>query len=225
LETAALHLRAAMVIEPDWLDAVYNYGRACRHLYAKSEDPEFIKDFKAEATWALEYTTEKHPNFAQAYYFLGYQYINAGLYIKAQLIWERFLKLSKHRKDKGEIKLRLKQIQRPVQFEKGYSAIERGKWKEGIGLLEPMLKVDPEWWNLFFFLGVGYSRTGRTPEAIDLFKRVLQIKPSQELAMRELADCYETVGDTSNAEKYRNKADLVVENKKSEQIVKKDENK
>ncbi len=209
LEKAALHLRAALVIDPDSLDAIYNYGRACRHLYAKSEDPEFIKDFKAEATLILEMTTEKHPKFAQAYYFLGYQYINAGLYIKAQLTWDKFLARSRHRQDKAEIRQRLKQIERPILFERGYTAIERGKWQEGISILEPLRDVDPAWWNLFFFLGVGYRRTGRIEEAIELFKRVLAIKPSQQQTMIELTGCYEALGDKVNAEKYRKKAELV----------------
>ena len=209
LEKAAIHLRAALVIDPDNLDAIYNYARACRHLYSKSDDPEFVKDFKAEATWAFEATTEKHPGFAQAYYFLGFQYANANLYIKAQLAWREFLRISKHFKDKSEIRAKLKQIERPVRFEQGYTAIERGKWNEGIGILEGLLGIDPDWWNLYFFLGVGYSRTERIPEAIDMFKKVLAVKPSQQQTMLELAHCYELVGDKENANKFKNKAELV----------------
>jgi len=209
LEKAAIHLRAALVIEEDNLDAIYNYGRVCRHMYAKSEDPEYVMDFKAEATWALEMTVEKHPSFAQAYYFLGYQYINAGLYIKAQIVWNQFLRYSKHFKDKSEIRQRLKRIEKPVLFEKGYTAIERGRWTEGIAILESLLGTDPDWWNLYFFLGVGYSRTNRMPEAIEMFKKVLAVKPSQHQTMLELANCYEQVGDKVNAKKYKDKAELV----------------
>jgi len=219
LEEAAIHLRAALVIEPDNLDAIYNYGRVCRHLYAKSEDAEFIMDFKAEATWALEMTVEKHPNFAQAYYFLGFQYANANLYIKAQLVWQQFLRYSKHFGDKKEIRAKLKYIEKFVRFEQGYTAIERGHWQEGIALLEPIQNEVPDWWNLYFFLGVGYSRMNRTPEAIEMFKKVLAVKPSQHQTMLELAFCYEQVGDKQNADKYRKKAELV-EPKEPEKLEK-----
>ena len=212
LMRAAIHLRAALLIDPKSLDANYNYARACRHLYEKSEDPDFIKDFKAEATLYFEHTVEKHPEFAQAYYFLGFQYANAALYIKAQITWEKFLRKSKIRKDKAEVKQKLIQIQRLVEFEKGYTAILAGKWKEGIGYLEPLVGSDPNWWNLFFFLGVGYSRVGKYNEALGLFKRVLEIKPSQVQNLAELALCYEKLGNKELAAKYKNKAELVEKN-------------
>ncbi|MEI8216621.1 MAG: tetratricopeptide repeat protein [Eubacteriales bacterium] len=206
---AAIHLRAALVMDPDSLDAVYNYARACRHLYEKSEDPEYVADFKAEATLYFEYTVERHPGFAQAYYFLGYAYINANLYVKAQMTWDKFMRLSRNRKDKAEIKQRLLQIKRLVNFERGYTAVLAGKWKDGLFYLEPLADYDPNWWNLFFFLGVAYSRTGNTREALELFKRVIEIKPSQAQAMAEMAVCYEDLGEKEMALKYRKKAELV----------------
>lgn len=206
---AAIHLRAALVIDQDSLDAVYNYARACRHLYEKSEDPEYITDFKAEATLFFEYTVERHPGFAQAYYFLGYAYINAKLYIKAQMTWDIFIRLSKNGKDKKEIKQRLVQIKRLVHFERGYTAVLAGNWKDGIYYLEPLSGFDQNWWNLFFFLGVAYSRTGKTKEALNLFKRVIEIKPSQAQATAEMAICYEELGDKELALKYKKKAELL----------------
>lgn len=209
LDIAAIHLRAALVIDPEWLDANYNYARVCRHLYQKSEDPVFITDFKAESTRYFEITVEKHPQFAQAYYFLGFHYFNANLYIKAQLTWEKYLRISKNGKDKKEIKMRLKQLEKWVSFEKGYTAIDRGKYQEGIIILEALFAQYPDMANLYFFLGKGYKGTGRIPEAITMFKKVLEVIPSQVLSMALLADCYDALGDKQNAEKYRSKATLI----------------
>ncbi len=223
LDIAAVHLRAALVIDPDWLDANYNYARILMHLYKKSEDPDFIKDFKAEATRYFEITAEKHPKFAQAYYFLGYQYYNASLYIKAQLTWEKYLTIGKVRKDKDEIRTRLKQLEKWVAFEKGYTAIDRGKYIEGLRILESLYAMYPDMGNLYYYLGKGYKETGRIPEAIIMFKKVLEIIPSQVASMALLADCYEALGDKQNTDKYRSKAELIHtqrENDKAEIKVK-----
>jgi len=209
LDIAAIHLRAALVIDPEWLDANYNYARVCMHLYQKSEDPVFITDFKAESTKYFEITAEKHPKFAQSFYFLGFQYFNANLYIKAKITWEKFLKISKNGKDKKEIRTRLSQLEKWVSFEQGYTAIDRGKFKEGISILEALYAKYPDMANLYFFLGKGYKETGRLPEAIIMFKKVLEVIPSQVLSMALLADCYDALGDKQNSEKYRNKAALI----------------
>jgi tetratricopeptide (TPR) repeat protein len=209
LELAAIHLRAALQIDPEWLDANYNYARVCRHLYQKSEDPVFITDFKAESTKYFEITAEKHPKFAQSFYFLGFHYFNANLYIKAQITWEKYLRISKNGTDKKEIRLRLSQLEKWVVFEQGYTAIDRGKYKEGISILEGLYAKYPDMANVYFFLAKGYMETGRLAEAITMFKKVLEVIPSQVLSMALLADCYDALGDKQNAEKYRNKAALI----------------
>ena len=50
--------------------------------------------FKAESLEAFEIATIKNPQLAEAFYFLGYSYVNLGLYIKAKLTWDEFMKLS-----------------------------------------------------------------------------------------------------------------------------------
>lgn len=48
-EYACIQFRAAMVIDPSSIDAVYCYGRACKDVYENGEEEDLIARFKAES--------------------------------------------------------------------------------------------------------------------------------------------------------------------------------
>lgn len=213
-EAAAVHFRGALVLSPDNMHAIYSYARVCRELYLAEEggDPGYIGQFKAESMEYFELCTELYPTFAEAWYFLGYAYLNLGLYLKTTLAWKEFLRYSKNSKDKKEIRQRLEQLTDPVKIEAGCNHILAGRWGEGIDGLLPYRGTQYEdWWPLHYYLGTGYARIGEEEDAIDCFKRTLTLAPSQCQSMEELSALYEKRGETALAEKYRKKLAIVRE--------------
>jgi tetratricopeptide (TPR) repeat protein len=213
-DEACIRFRAALCLEPQNLAAMYGYARVCRAMYLAGNDDErdseYVGRFKAEALEYFELTTEAHPRFPMAHYYLGYAYLNMGLYQKAHLTWERYLKHSSHPKDRREIKERIQQLADPLEIERGYNAVLAGRFAEGLDALEPYLQSKyNDWWPLCYYLGVAYSRLDRRDEAVDMFKRGLRLNPSHAESMEELADLYETDGETELSEKYRKKAALL----------------
>ena len=207
---ACIHFRAALCVKPYYLDAMYGYARCCRKMYEESDDEVYIGNLKAEAFDYFELLTEIHPRFAQAFYYLGYMYLNMGLYMKAKLAWDEFLDKSKNGKDRREIKTRLKQIKAPLEVEEGYTHVMAQRWEEGIRILEPYLETSySEWWPLSYYLGVAYVSTGRQDDALKCFDRVMKLNPSHIETMLELSDIYEVTGKKEKAKKYRNKATLL----------------
>lgn len=207
---AAIHFRAALCISPANLSAMNGYAEVCRELYLESNDEEIIGRYKAEAMEYFELVTLLHPQYAQAYYYLGYAYLNMGLYVKAKLTWEQFLEKSDNEEDNGEIQERLRQLEHPVQIERGYNAVLSGRYEEGIQRMEPYLKSRfKEWWPMSYYLGIAYLRTDHFEDAAESFKRVLAIHPSHVESMEELADIYAQRNDRENESKYRKKADLL----------------
>lgn len=89
-DTAVIHFRAALCIQPYDIDAMYNYALACRDIYLASDEEDYIGRFKAESIDYFELLVLIYPEFSQGYYYLGYSYLNLGLYIKAKLTWEKF---------------------------------------------------------------------------------------------------------------------------------------
>ena len=185
----------------------------------------YIANFKAESMDAFEVLTMMHPDFAMAYYFLGYAYLNMGLYLKAKLTWDDFMRLSSSADDdrsgldydqleelRHEISGMLLDLDEPVEIEKGCNRIMGGDFAGGRDILSRFKEGRYEkWWPLWYYLGVAESALGNTDEAIADLKRVLVLTPSNTDVMDELAQLYEAVGDQVNAAKYRNKIKLISE--------------
>ena len=217
---ACIQFRAAMIIDPDNIDAMYCYGRACKDAYEMGEEEDFVARFKAESIEAFEKVTLRKPDFAEAYYFLGYGYINLGLYVKAKLTWEDFIRLSEDEEKKKEIEERLAQLEEPVKIEEGYNMIISGKYAEGIEALSPYKTGRyAQWWPLWYYLGVAYQGLEMAEEAIENYLEVLKLSPSNLEAMKELVRCYEAVGDDQKVEKYSKKITVVEENMEKDRIL------
>lgn len=209
-DNACIHFRASLCMKPDYLHGMYSYARVCRAMYMNSGNTEYVGRFKAEALDYFELVTETHPRFAQGYYYLGYAYLNIGLYGKAFAAWKWFLKFTRSGRDRKEINNRIKQIEDPMRIEEGYSEILAGRYDQGVDILEDYLDSQyKDWWPLHYYLGVGYSRLGKQGDAFARFKHTLSLNGSHLETMEELATIYESQGDKENTNKYRKKIELI----------------
>ncbi len=207
---ACIQFRATLVMKPDYLHGMYSYARVCREMYMGSDDPEYVGRFKAESLEFFELITEIHPRFAQSYYYLGYAYLNMGLYGKANAAWRMFLKKSRNSKDVKEIKERLNQIKEPMEIEEGCNLVLRGSYSQGKEVLEKYLDSQfKTWWPLHYYLGVIYSQEGKEKEAITSFETVLSKNPAHLETMEELVAIYSTLENKEKAEKYKKKIEIV----------------
>ncbi|MDR1953808.1 MAG: tetratricopeptide repeat protein [Clostridiales Family XIII bacterium] len=209
-DEACIYFRAALVLKPDDLAAMYGYARVCRAMYNKSNDAAYIGNFKAESLDYLELLTELHPKFGQGWYYLGYMYLNLGLYTKAYLAWESFLPRSRVAKDRREIKQRMDQIQTPMEIERGYNEVLAGRWQDGLRILEPFREsVYKDWWPLWYYMGEAYLNLGRPGEAKDAFHRVLKLNGTHTETMEELMTLYNVEGNQEMVAKYHDKIALI----------------
>lgn len=226
-EDACRLLRASLLIEPGSRTALYLYGRACKACYeSEDRDEAYVGSFKAEALEVFELLTMIHPDFAMGYYFLGYGYLNLGLYLKTKLTWEDFMKYSSGagETDSGiddiqmddlrhEISGMLLELDEPVRIEEGCNQIMAGNFAGGRAILSEFRDGRYEnWWPLWYYLGVAEASLGNAQEAVSDLRRVLTLSPSNTDVMEELAELYEALGDTVNANKYKTKIDVVRKN-------------
>ncbi len=210
---ACIQFRAAMLVDPENVDAMYCYGRACKDAYELGEEEDFIARFKAESIEAFEKVTLRKPEFAEAYYFLGYGYVNLGLYLKAKLTWEEFVKLTQDQEMKKEIEERLVTLEEPVKIEEGYNMVLTGKYAEGIERLSQYTEgAYKDWWPLWYYLGAAHMGLEMPAEAIGYYLQVLKLSPSNLEAMDDLIKAYEAVGDEAKVEKYTKKIEVIKAN-------------
>ncbi len=241
LEGACVYYRAALCISPRDADAMYGYARVCRDMYLddpESKDEEYVGLFKAESLDWFELLTVIHPDFPQPYYYLGFAYLNLGLYTKASLAWEAYLEKSEaeeagetdaegngiqaeamseerreaREKDRAEIRSRLEELREPTEIEIGCNFVASGRFEQGLRILLPYADSKyKEWWPMSYYIGVAYARTGEPERAAEMFKRVLAADPSNVYSMLELAELYGQLGNSEQSEKYRRKAEVVAE--------------
>ena len=230
-EDACMLLRAALRLEPKSKEALYLYARACKDCYENEAeafangggDEEKTGMFKAESMETFELLTMMHPDFAMGYYFLGYAYLNMGLYLKARLTWQDFLKYSSGSdKDsdamdddmlaalRDEISQRIEELADPVEIERGCNMIMSGDFQGGKAVLDAYRDGSyAGWWPLWYYLGTAESALGHSSDAAECFRRVLSLSPSNTEAMEELAAIYAMSGDEENASKYRKKIEII----------------
>lgn len=230
---ACIMFRAAFLINPENVDAIYCYGRACADAYQKGGSEAFVGAFKAEAIEAFEKTTLKRPDFKEGFYYLGYAYMNLGLYIKAKLTFEEFktlaekelAELSNSDEPGAETKEDLmsvikeaddwiSQLEEPVKIEEGYNMVMSGRYSEGIEILSQYTGREEykTFWPMWYYLGVAYKEIDMQDMAEAAFISVLRVSPSNLYAMEELVHLYKSQGRSDMAEKYENKMALVQEN-------------
>ena len=133
---AAILLRAALRINEEDPDALYNYMLVCRNMYNESDEDDYIADFKMEVFESLKSLKSCRPDFAMTYYFLGFAYINAGRYSSAQREWTTFVNMSGPCEERTEIEERLSELEIPVKVEQGYMDVIKGEWERGLAVLE-----------------------------------------------------------------------------------------
>jgi len=215
-EEACALCRAALALRYDDLPAMEGYALSLTALYkqADGKDESYVGNLKAEALEYLELMTDFYPGFSPGWYHLGYLYLNLGLYKKAQLAWERFIETTggepAHAEEVREIAQRLRQIEDPVRIEQGVNEALAGRYEACVEILEPYRKGRyGGWWPLWRWLGAAYAHTGRREEAVAAFKEALRVRPSATEVMEELAEVFEALGDSANAQKYREKIELI----------------
>ena len=210
LDDACITFRAALRIDPDDLDALYNYMLVCRELYQKSSDNQYTSDFKEEVFETLLHMKEVEPDFPKTYYYLGYAYLNSGRYAMAEHEWQEFLRRSGPGEERREIENRLSGLKDAVLIERAYSDIMRGNWEQGLLDLEKYKNTEMmEWWPLSYYLGVGYNRLERYHEALEMLRIAVQKNPSSPEICAELVIANQALGDEVNAEKYRRKLNIL----------------
>ena len=219
---ACAYYRMALMLDSKNLMAMFGYACTCREWYLDLEGEdgvdELITLLKSEATAYYEWAIIEHPQFAPSYYYLGFAYLNAALYSKAQFIWQRFIELSpdETKPEVQEIKDRVQELVDPAKIEEGVNKLTTGDIEGGLKILEPY--VDSQygnWWPLHFYLASAYRELDHPQEAIEGFKKVMSLDASNYDACVALAELYEEAGDEQNHTKYAKKAEIILQNREN----------
>lgn len=201
-----IFLKALVTINYDNNRGLLGYGISLINyaevkLKSKGREKQYM-DFVAEGRNALEELLNRGFEEPLTYYNLAYIYKVESKYIKSKLMAEAFLKSSQEELLKDNMIILLGEIRDLAIFEEGYEAILAGEPYRGLPLLEELINDYPKWWNLQFFLGLGYRQAGDFDAALKHFKEVLEIINNQLDTLVEIGLCYYSLGDIEEAIEY-----------------------
>lgn len=195
---ALLYLNAALEMDHENLDALYNLGRVF-DVYSEAESrPELKKLSK----YCFEKCVEKDSTFALGHYHLGIIYYNDENFLKAESCWLTALKYDLPEDVREEVVIWLGRVRDRAAYEKGHKLILDGRVDEGLEILKSLEEDHDEWWNLLFFIGVGYRMLEQFEEALGYFLKVISLNTGHIRTMNEIGICLMALGDFWEAEKY-----------------------
>ena len=216
---ACVYFRAALVLDPEDRKAVFGCACVCRQWYLSLEGDEeyidLIAALKEESRHCFEECVRLYPDFADAYYFLGYAYLNEAQYIRANATWKKYVKLVQdpESEEVQEIKERLDSLKDPVIIETGINELTSGRIERGLQILEPYTESSyRNWWPLHYYLAEAYRALGLEEEAIEGYRKVIELSPSNIESNQALADMYASAGNAEMADKYLKKVEIIRKN-------------
>ncbi|SHH24597.1 tetratricopeptide repeat protein [Tepidibacter thalassicus] len=199
---ALIYFKSLITLNPNNVNGLYNYALVCQDIakiHEKNQEEKKMNDFLLEALDKLETIIDIYPEFALAYYQLGYHYYNQKQYIKAKLTWEEAIKFGLDEDREIELKNELKKIEYKVDYEYGYNLVLQGQAERGLEKLLPLMDEYSDWWNLLFFIGLAYRQLNNVDEAIKYFEKILILNPNQVDTIVEIGLCYAMIGDLKSS--------------------------
>lgn len=196
-----IFLKSLISLNPCDIKGLLNYSLALLEYRDKEliDKKNTYTIFTKEAKDKLEELLEIDNQQSLAYYYLGFIYKDNKEFNKAKFHWEKAIKLELEENLKEHVRELLLQLEDMAQYEKGYEAILAGRPKEGIPLLKELEERYKKWWNLMFFIGLGYRQLNAFSEAIQYFEKVLELKEDQLDTIVELGLSYGGLGELQEA--------------------------
>lgn len=199
---AILYFSAVLALDVQNIDAYYNMGRSFEDLSEQENRPDLL----ALAKHCYNQTVSINPEFAGGYHRLGFLLYNDALYKDAESIWIQALKYDMPLEMREEIVVGLGRVRDKAAFVQGYELILAGRVPEGLEILKSLEEDHDEWWDLLFFIGVGYRMLEQFEDALAYFLKVMSLNTGHIQTMNEIGICLIALGDYDEAERYYKEA-------------------
>lgn len=196
-DDACIKLRTLLVLEPKNTNILFNYGLGIEALAKKFivSDDEKGEGFLNFSTNVFESILDVDQGFPLAYYKLGYHYLYVEQYLKASIIWKKFLALSKDDVLVQEIRNEIERIEDDVMFESGLTYLIYNDYEKS---LDSLLKLMPKYkdnWKLNFSIGRCYLGLELDDLAIEYISEAIELKKEEADLYNELGIIYYNNGD------------------------------
>lgn len=201
-EKGIVFFRALTYLNRNNIQGLFNYALCLENLskeYISKGELEKANDFLLKSTNCLESLLDISEEFAPAYYKLGYHYRYFNQYLKAKLIWEKYVKLKDDEEHLQEIREQLELLTDDVIFEEGVNYLNREEYEKALEKFLGLVKKHNTWWNIFYLTGLAYKGLGDFENAIGFFYQAIDLHAKDVNVYNELGICLFSLEDLDGA--------------------------
>jgi tetratricopeptide (TPR) repeat protein len=201
-DNGAIYFRALKLISPENINGIFNYSLALEEIgrqFFEREQEEKGIEFLTKSTRELETILDLDPSYPLVYYKLGYHYRFFEQYLKAKLMWTKYLTLDKDELRLQEIREEIDLIEDNVAIESGLTYLSHGQFDKALGIFSKLLPRYNKWWELKYFIGACYKGLADYEIAIDYFYEALELNKTESDLYNELGICFYSIGDIEKA--------------------------
>lgn len=194
----AICFKALKRVNPENINGIFNYALALETIaktFFTAEDEETGLAFINQSTLELETILEIDDKYPLAYYKLGYHYKFNQQYLKAKLIWNKYLLLDKDELRLQEIRIELENIESDVTLETGITYLSIPDFEKALDEFLKLLPKLEKWWELNYLLGLSYKGLTEYSTAVKYFNRSLEEKDDVPEVYNELGISHMLMGD------------------------------
>lgn len=197
-----IYFRALKHFNPENVDGIFNYALALEEIateFFEKEKEENGMQFLKKSTIELETILDIDDKYPLAYYKLGYHYKFYEQYLKAKLIWTKYLTLDNDELRLQEIRGEIELIENDVALETGLTYLSREHFDKALDIFLKQLPKFDKWWELKYLIGACYRGLSDFENAIEYFKGALELNKTESDVYNDLGICLYTIGNMDNA--------------------------
>ncbi len=201
-DDGAVYFRTLKIINHENINGIFNYALALEQIakkyFEKEKEEEGIEFLKA-STRELETIMDIDDRYPLSYYKLGYHYKFFNQYLKAKLIWSKYLVLDRDELRLQEIRGELEEIENDVAIETGLTYLSREEFDKAVDIFLKLLPKFNKWWELKYLIGICYKGLGDFENAIEYLYDAMELNKSDLDVYNELGICLFTIGEIEKA--------------------------
>jgi len=189
---AAIKFRCILQLNEQNQKALFNYALVVEILSDQKEDVD--QDILNYSTRLFEQVLNIDDEFDLAYYKLGYHYKYLSQYLKASLMWEKFIEKSDDEVLIQSIREELISIEDEVNMESAFTYILYNDYDKALSYLEKLLPRHKDLWNVNMMLGKAYAGLGDFDLAKSYYETSMEKNPTNVDIYNELGILYINLG-------------------------------
>lgn len=171
--------------------ARFNYALVLEEIGKKNiEEDKDGDELILRAINELEFIIGHDENFGLAYYKLGYYYMYFQQYLKAKLIWDKFLNLDVDESVKQEVREQRDIIEDEANFETGYTYFSYNEFGKALDSFLKLFPNQQDNWNVNYIVAICYKGLEEYDIAIEYLNYAIGLNYEEPDLYNELGVIY-----------------------------------